>query len=138
MSGCTSKKDLETLLNNAIQQALLKTLEEAKDTLKEKIRVDFYNKYEPEIYKRTFQLQNSPQFELVDKHSGIVYIDSFTLNYKHNAGEYVVELAAEGFHGNHSIYIPYEFWNDFLDWCNTNLEKVFKVHLLSYGIDMQF
>lgn len=100
-----NQKELEHFLMKKSRQALLKAQDKVYAIIKDFVR-QFYNEYDPELYKRTYQLLESlVQSRIVSDGKGYkaeIYFDVDGLRYATGAkpsGEQVMKAAAQGAHG---------------------------------------
>lgn len=124
MATYSSSSELEVALNKAITKGVEATIKEAENMLKQFIGSEYYDAYTPNMYVRTGQFRNSPDSRMETMNMGIVEINYSKMNYRNDSPVYVVNLAAGGYHGNTSIHVPNYFWETFLSWCESNIERL--------------
>lgn len=100
-----NQKELERFIMKQSRQALMKAQDKVYVIIKDFVR-QFYNEYDPELYKRTYQLLESlVQSRIVSDGKGYkaeIYFDIDGLRYTTGAkpsGEQVMKAAAQGAHG---------------------------------------
>lgn len=106
------------------------------DKLKEYIKVDFYQKYQPILYRRSLQFMRSPKWKLNNSTEAEVFIDTDVMHYLGISAEDMLDLAEQGFHGTKDIFREGYFWEDFLSWCNDNIDNLMIYELKKYGYEI--
>lgn len=130
----TTTQELTNVINNKINDAIKSLTLIIMEQLKNFIEIDFYEKYEPRIYQRTFQFLNSVTSKVVNNES-MVYLD-MSASYFEISAEEQANLAAQGFHGNENIFRDGYFWEDFIDWCESNIIQLLKIELRKQGLNI--
>lgn len=119
-------------LNKKIEQATSKAVKETAKIAQQKLQEiikGYYDEYEPKKYQRTYQFKESSTIWNLSDFEALVGVDISNMIYKEISGYKVVEMAAEGIHGNKSIQGDSRFWEEFLVWGNNNLYSIFKGQL---------
>ena len=124
-------------LNNRVSIAIENVAKEMVNRLREYLIEDFYNMYDPQEYKRTYQLQDAPTYEMLSKNMAQVFIDMDSMQYRDATGRDVATLASLGFHGNLNIFRPGFFWADFLNWADENVPRLLKEELKKQGLNVK-
>ena len=121
-------------LNNRVSIAIENVAKEMVNQLRAYLIEDFYNMYDPQEYKRTYQLQDAPTYEMLSKNMAQIFIDMDSMRYRDATGREVTTLASLGFHGNLNIFRPGFFWADFLNWADENVPRFLKEELKRQGL----
>lgn len=132
--------EMENAINKLIHTSVEMTAIELMDKLKELLKSEYYNQYEPELYKRTYMLANSYAYKMIDSGVGMVYLDG---NGKYKSGSRpllstVQENASQGFHGfpSQNIRTSGRFWESFLEYVNDNIINILKNNMKKNGLDI--
>ena len=111
------------------------------DKLREYIDEQYYHdpEFYPNIYKRTFAFLNSTAYEMLDKNSAKVGIDTSTMHYKNDfSAKQVVEYAKESMHGSPLYQTGTESFDDaFIEWADENVPLLLKSELLKQGLNVK-
>lgn len=132
--------DLQDYLESACEKAIQDVAERMVNELEGYIREDFYNRYKPLLYSRTYQLLRSPKYNILNPNSAEIFIDIDSIHYLIGDPKYdydesdIVKLASLGYHGTTDIFRPGMFWEDFIEWCNKNVPHLMKSELKKQGL----
>lgn len=135
--------DIQNYLESACEKAVASVAERMVEELKSYIREDFYNQYKPKFYTRTYELLNSPKYNMLNSNSAEIFIDMDVIHYLVGDPQYdtteedIVKMASLGYHGSMDIFRPGMFWEDFLNWCNTNVTDLLKAALQKQGLTIK-
>lgn len=135
--------ELQNYMENVCKIAITHVSERMVEELKSYIREDFYNQYKPKFYTRTYELLNSPKYNMLNSNSSEIFIDMDVIHYLVGNPQYdtteedIVKMASLGYHGSIDIFKPGMFWEDFLDWCNTNVTVLLKTALQKQGLTIK-
>lgn len=124
-------------LNNRVSIAIENVAKEMVNQLRAYLIEDFYNMYDPQEYKRTYQLRDAPTYKMLSKNMAQVFIDMDSMQYRDATGRDVATLASLGFHGNLNIFRPGFFWADFLNWADENVPRLLKEELKKQGLNVK-
>ena len=127
--------ELEKYINKCISIALRNTADILTKKLVDYIDEDFYSLYNPRVYIRSYQLQDSPKFQMLSNAIAEVFVDTDSMNYEDATGDYVAKLAARGFHGNKYIFREGYYWEDFLKYCHENARNIYMLELRKLGLN---
>ena len=130
----TSIAAIENVIEAAADIAIQKVAKIVRDKLEEYIQEDFYSLYSPLFYTRTFSFLKSPKYNMLNKSSAEVFVDTDVMHYLGISGEDVATLASYGFHGSSDIFRPGFFWSDFISWADENIPFLLKLELIKQGI----
>ena len=88
-----SISQIEGFLNKAIESAVKKTCDRLLKALKEIIKTEYYDQYDPIEYSRTDQFLNSAITEMLSKNSGRIFMNENAMDYKAWTGELQLRYA---------------------------------------------
>ena len=126
---------VENYLEGACEKAVENVAKIVRDKLVDFIREDFYNLYKPIFYARTYSFLFSPKYNLLNKNTAQVFIDTSVMHYLGISGEDQATMASYGFHGSVDIFRPGFYWTDFIKWCDENIPILLKEELRKQGIN---
>lgn len=129
--------DINNYIESACEKAIKAVAERMVEELRNYIKEDFYNKYKPQLYKRSEQLLNSPKYNILDPKTAEIFIDIDSISYLEGSESEIVKLASLGYHGTINIFRPGMFWEDFIEWCNINVPQLMKQELEKRGIPVK-
>lgn len=135
--------DINNYIESACEKAIKAVAERVTQELESYILEDFYNQYRPRFYDRTYQLLKSPKHKMIDSKTAEVFIDMDVIHYLVDDPSYsydktdIVKLASLGYHGTINIFRPGMFWEDFIEWCNSNVPQLMKQELGKRGIPVK-
>jgi hypothetical protein len=131
----TTWVQLENYLQSACTKAIENTAKILCAKLSEFIIEDYYQKYEPLVYQRTYQFLNSASQRLLSPTSAEIYMDETAMSYgNYWDGETQLYMADAGFHGSAYIFREGFFWKDFLAYCDENAISILRKELAKQGI----
>lgn len=129
---------LEQAMSIKIHAAIEIVSRRMTEELKSYIREDFYNRYSPKFYDRTYSFLNSPKYNLLSDTSSIIFVDTDVMHYLCGeygiTGEDIAWLASKGYHGTTDIFREGYFWEDFLEWANRNVPNLLRTELKKQGL----
>ena len=128
---------VEDYLESACEKAIKNVASVVRDKLEDFILEDFYNQYSPLFYDRTYMFLKSPKYNLLNKTTAEVFIDTDVMNYLGISGEEQATMASYGFHGSVDIFRPGYYWTDFINYCDNNVPKLIKEELKKQGINVK-
>lgn len=126
---------IENYLDEVCEKAIENVAKIVRDKLEEFILEDFYNMYSPLFYTRSYMFLKSPKYNLLNKNTAEVFIDTDVMHYLGISGEEVATMASFGFHGSIDIFRPGFYWSDFIKWCDENVSRLLKEELKKQGIN---
>lgn len=107
-------------------------------TLQELIESEYYDKYEPDFYKRTYQFWKSATMKMLNKTKGVIFMDADAMDYgSYWDGETQLYMADAGFHGSAYIYEEGFFFKKFVAYCEDNAVNILKEELQKQGIKVR-
>lgn len=124
-------------IEDACEKAIQETAKIVRDKLEEFILEDFYRMYRPLFYTRTYSFLKSPKYNMLNKNSAEVFIDTDVMHYLGISGDEVAELASYGFHGSIDIFRPGFYWTDFIKYCDENVPNLLKQNLRKQGLKIK-
>lgn len=115
-------KRTEIAVENACNR-LLGTLQEIIDT-------SYYDTFEPDFYRRSYQFWRSATTKMLSQNCGQVFMDKSAMNYgSYWDGECQLEFANRGYHGTTEIQTEGRFWDEFSQYCEENAIRILKEEL---------
>lgn len=121
----------DKLCNEAVENACNRLL----GTLQQLIDSEYYDKYEPDFYKRTYQFWHSATMKMLNNNCGQVFMDADAMNYgAYWDGETQLYMADAGFHGSAYIYEDGHFFKKFVMFCEDNAVSILREELFKVGI----
>lgn len=133
----TTIVELQNYMESSCEKAIQNVAKVVRDKLEQFIRKDFYEMYKPLFYDRTYMFMKSPKYNMLNKNSAEVFIDTDVMHYLGISGEDVAQLASYGFHGIIDIFRPGFYWTDFIEWCDNNVPTLMKEELQKQGIQVK-
>lgn len=131
---------LVSAMNKNITMAVENACNRLLGHLQEIIDTEFYDVFEPDYYRRTYQFWRSATTKMLNQNCGEVFMDQSAMNYNSFwNGEKQLQAAAIGSHGG---WITEEteqhrFWEVFLDFCENNALKILKEELRKQHINVR-
>ena len=121
-------------INIAVENACNRLL----GTLQQLIDTEYYDQFEPDYYKRTYQFWRSATTKMLTQNCGEIFMDEDAMNYgTYWDGELQLQFASRGYHGTTAIQTEGRFWQTFLDFCEQNSVKILKEELIKQGIQVK-
>lgn len=134
----TKMIDLENYVEAVCKKAVENTCNRLLGTLQELIDTEYYDQFEPDFYKRTYQFWESATAEMVTKTCGKVFMDESKMNYNDFwNGKKQLIYANQGFHGSKNIQTEGRFWQSFIAFCKSNAENILKEELKKQGVSVK-
>ena len=130
------KEQIDTACNKAVENAgnrLLGTLQELIDT-------EFYDVFEPDYYKRTYQFWRSATTKMLTENCGQVFMDKDKMNYNSFwTAEKQLYNANIGSHGGWitDATKDHRFWEAFIEFCDQNAIKILKEEMRKCGLTIK-
>lgn len=122
---------MDKLCSKAVESACNRLL----GTLQELIDSEYYDKYEPDFYHRTYQFWRSATMKMLSNNCGQVFMDASAMNYgDYWDGETQLYMADAGFHGSAYIYEDGHFFKKFVEFCEDNAVNILREELAKVGI----
>ena len=132
----TKMTALEEYVEKACEKAVRNACNRLLGVLQEMIDTEYYDQFEPEVYKRTYQFWEAATSEMVTKTCGKIFMDEGTMNYNgYWNGKKQLFYANQGYHGGKEIKTDGMFWKSFVHYCNSNAESILKEELGLQGIN---
>lgn len=116
-------------MENVCEKAVQNVAKIIRDKLEEFIKDDFYELYRPLFYTRTYSFLKSPKYNMLDKKSAEIFVDTDVMHYLGISGEDVANMASYGFHGSVDIFKQGFYWTDFITYCDENVPRLLKEEL---------
>ena len=129
---------LVSAMNKNINIAVENACNRLLGTLQELIDTEYYDQFEPDYYKRTYQFWRSATTKMLTQNCGEIFMDEDAMNYgTYWDGELQLQFASRGYHGTTAIQTEGRFWQTFLDFCEQNAVKILKEELIKKGIQVK-
>ena len=131
----TTMVSLENYIEKACENAVENACNRLLGTLQELIDTEYYDQYEPEKYRRTYQFWRSATTKMLSKNCGEIFMDADAMNYgSFWNGELQLLYASEGYHGTDKIQTEGRFWDSFIEYCDNNAVRILREELEKQGI----
>lgn len=130
------ERHMESLCRKAIENACNRLLGRLQEILDE----EYYEQFDPERYKRTYQFWESATTKMLKNTCGQVFMNPRAMNYKAGwSGEKQIITAAKGLHGgwDYEGVSDHKYWEVFMDYCEQNAVKILKEELKTQGIPVK-
>lgn len=131
---------LVTAMNKNINIAVENACNRLLGSLQEIIDTEFYDVFEPDYYKRTYQFWQSATTRMLNQNCGEIFMDKSAMNYNSFwNGEKQLYAASIGSHGGWTTEETeqHRFWEVFLDFCENNALKILKEELRKQHINVK-
>lgn len=128
---------LENYLKSACNKAVKNACSRLLGTLQELIDTEFYDVFEPDYYKRSYQFWESATTKMLNATCGQIFMDKDKMNYNSFwTGEKQLQAANIGSHGGWVTDETKEhrFWDAFIEYCNENAIDILREELDKIGI----
>ena len=132
----TSFIQFEKMIQPLITEAVEKAASKMCDRLQYFIGDEYYLKYIPMVYKRSYQFLESATTNLLSPTSAEIGMDDTLMNYDDWDGETQLYMADGGFHGSVDIFREGYFWKDYIKWCNDNAIDILEEELRKQGLNI--
>lgn len=130
------KKQVDIACGKAVKNACNRLL----GSLQEIIDTEFYDVFEPDFYKRTYQFWRSATIKMLNQSCGAVFMDKNAMNYNSFwTGERQLQAAAIGSHGGWVTDETKEhrFWEVFIEFCEEHTIDILKQELRKQGLNIR-
>lgn len=132
-----SYTQLVTQLNKATNIAVKNTCNRLLGTLQQLILSEFYDKFTPEYYQRTYQFLDSAITKMVSSNIGKIMMDADKMRYGDFwNGEKQLYAANIGSHGGYEITEGH-FWDSFIEYCEQNAKNILKEELIKQKVPIK-
>lgn len=129
---------LENYLESACEKAVENACNRLLGTLQQLIDTEYYDQFEPDFYKRTYQFWHSATTRMLNKTCGEIFMDESAMNYgAYWDGECQVQFASRGYHGSTEFQTEGRFWDSFIEFCEDNVTTILKEELRKQGINVK-
>lgn len=131
---------LTNALNKSINTAVENSCNRLLGTLQEIIDSEYYDVFDPEYYKRTYQFWRSAATKMFRQNCGVIFMDKTAMNYNTFwTGEKQIYYASKGLHGGWGTdeTRQHRFWEVFIDFCQNNAVNILKEELKKQGIPVK-
>ena len=129
---------LVSAMNKNINIAVENACNRLLGTLQELIDTEYYDQFEPDYYKRTYQFWRSATTKMLTQNCGEIFMDEAAMNYgAYWDGELQLQFASRGYHGTTAIQTEGRFWQAFLDFCEQNAVRILKEELRKQRINVK-
>lgn len=127
---------LEKYVENKCEEAVKISCNRLLGTLQELIISEYYNKYDPVQYKRSFDFYRSAMVETLSPICGKVFMNPSEMNYINWDGLTQIIKANDGVHGGWATEesLTGHYWDEFLKYCEKNAIRILKEELKKQGL----
>lgn len=134
----TTTVPLQNYLESACEKAVETACNRLLGTLQELIDTEYYDQFEPNYYKRTYQFWQSATVKMLNHNCGEIFMYERAMNYgDYWNGECQLQFASRGYHGTTEIKTEGRFWQSFIDYCEENAVKILKEELRKQGLNVK-
>lgn len=134
----TTMVSLEKYIESACEKAVQNACNRLLGTLQELIDTEYYDQFEPDYYKRTYQFWKSATTRMLSKNCGEIFMDESAMDYgSFWTGELQLLYASEGYHGHTDFQTEGRFWDSFIEFCEKNTNKILKEELVKQGLTIR-
>ena len=130
------QKHMELACRKAIGNACNRLLGQLQKIIDE----EYYDVFDPERYKRTYQFWESATTKMLSNTCGQVFMNPSAMHYNPGwSGKAQIESAAKGLHGgwDYEGVSDHKYWEVFMDYCEKNAVKILKEELKAQGIPVK-
>lgn len=131
---------LVSAMNKNINIAVENACNRLLGALQQIIDEEFYDVFEPDYYRRSFQFWRSATTKMLTQTSGQIFMDADKMNYNSFwTGEKQLQAAAIGSHGGWVTDETKEhrFWEVFITYCEQHAVNILKEELKKQGINVK-
>lgn len=135
----TNYNNLFKEINNKINCAVENASNRILGNLQLIIDSEFYDVFEPEYYKRTYQFWKSATVKMLRKNCGQIYMDKSRMNYNSFwTAEKQLYAASIGSHGGWFTdeSRKHKFWEVFIEFCELHAIGILKEELKKQGLSV--
>lgn len=128
---------LVAVMNNSINIAVQNACNRLLGKLQELIDTEFYDVFEPNYYKRTYQFWQSATTKMLNQNCGEIFMDASKMNYNSFwTGEKQLQAASIGSHGGYVTdeTKQHRFWEEFIKYCDSHAVDILREELKKQGI----
>ena len=126
---------LENYIESACEKAVQNACNRLLGTLQQLIDTEYYDQFEPDYYRRTYQFWKSATTRMLTKNCGEIFMDEDAMNYvSYWDGELQLQFASRGYHGTTAIQTEGRFWSAFVQYCEQNAVNILREELAKQGI----
>lgn len=134
----TTAVQLQNYLESVCEKAVETACNRLLGTLQELIDTEYYDQFEPDYYKRTYQFWQSATVKMLNHNCGEIFMDKNAMNYgDYWNGECQLQFASRGYHGTTEIQTEGRFWQSFIGYCEENAVKILKEELRNQGLNVK-
>lgn len=136
----TSKVDIQNYLESACEKAVQNACNRLLGTLQELIDAEYYDIFEPDFYKRTYQFWKSATTKMLSQNCGEIFMNQSSMNYNSFwTAEKQLQAANIGSHGGWSSNETKEhrFWDAFENYCEVYARDILKEELCAQGLQVK-
>lgn len=133
-------EDFEDEINELCGKAVRNACNRLLGILQQKIQTEFYDAFEPQYYKRTYQFWEAAVTRMFEQTCGYVLMDESLMDYgEYWTGARQLDEANKGSHGGYTTETSaqHKFWDSFIDFCDESAEKIIVQELKKQGIPLQ-
>lgn len=134
----TTTVQLQNYLESVCEKAVETACNRLLGILQELIDTEYYDQFEPDYYKRTYQFWQSATVKMLNHNCGEIFMNERVMNYgDYWNGECQLQFASRGYHGTTEIQTEGRFWQSFIDYCEENAVKILKEELRNQGLKIK-
>ena len=132
-SAASLQKAIESKCNKAVEITCNRLLGE----LQQLIDSEYYGKFDPEMYKRSYQFYESAMIKMLSTTCGEILMNPSAIHYDRNwDGLTQISAANEGVHGGYTTAesLSGHYWDSFIEYCSANAIPILKEELRAQGL----
>lgn len=135
---------LQSFMEIGCSKAVNNTCNRLLGELQKLIISEFYDVYDTDTYKRTYQFYKSALTKMLTLTCGEIFMDANKINYPFSGhgwswdGERQLQAANKGVHGGWSTEesLKHRYWESFEKYCDHHALKILKEELNKQGISV--
>lgn len=131
---------LVSVMNKNINIAVENACNRLLGVLQQIIDEEFYDIFEPDYYRRSYQFWRSATTKMLTQTSGQIFMDADKMNYNSFwTGEKQLYAASIGSHGGiiTDETSEHRFWEVFINFCEQHATNILKEELKKQGINVR-
>ena len=138
MATFKSYSALVTEINKRTEIAVENACNRLLGILQEIIDKSYYDQFEPDFYKRSYQFWQSATTKMLSQSCGQIFMDKSAMNYgAYWDGECQLEFASRGYHGSTEYQTKGRFCEEFSEYCENNAVRILREELVKAGVPIK-
>lgn len=136
----TTMVGLQNYLESACEKAVENACNRLLGALQKLIDTEFYDVFEPDYYRRTYQFWNSAVTKMLNNNCGEIFMDKSKMNYNSFwTAEKQLQAANIGSHGGlvTDETKEHRFWEAFESYCDEHAVNILKEELVKQGLTVK-